>query len=310
MSIRFLNKAHLTKLLPLVVAILLCIPQQAEAQELNCKISINHSKISNSGTTVFTTLENALTEFMNTREWTNQHYSKIERINCTFNITVNEYKSEDGTFKCELLVQSTRPIYNANINTVVYGNKDSNFNFTYQENDQLEFKEDDLTSNLTAMMAYYAYLIIGFDMDTMAPLGGTEILHEVETIVNNAQNMSEAGWKAYADEKNRHAVINDYMDASMEPFRQLQYNYHRKGLDVMATNSERGRSEITSALELLKQAHKDKPLSLLPQIFTDYKRDELVNIYSKGNAKEKEDVVTILSNLNPSQNDYWDKISK
>ncbi|MBR6366982.1 MAG: DUF4835 family protein [Bacteroidaceae bacterium] len=309
MNLKKRNTARSRKLLLCVAAILLCISAPLRAQELNCKISINHSKISSS-TTVFSTLETALTEFMNSREWTTQKYSKIERINCTFNITVNEYSAADGTFKCELMVQSTRPIFNTNINTVVYGNKDQNFNFTYQENDQLEYREDQMESNLTAMMAYYAYLIIGLDMDTMAPMGGTEVLRKVESIVNSAQNMSEAGWKAYSDSKNRHAIINDYMDPAMEAYRTLQYNYHRKGLDIMATNSERGRNEITESLALLKQAHSSKPMALLPQIFTDYKRDELVNIYSKGNNKEKEDVYTLLSNLNPSQNDFWDAIIK
>ncbi len=279
----------------------------AYAQELDCKVVINSQKIQGTNAQVFKTLETALTEFLNDRKWTNQQYAQNERITCSFNITVNEY-SDDGSFKCDLMVQSSRPIFNSTYSSTVFNFKDTEFAFTYQEYDQLEFQEEMLDNNLTAVMAYYALLLIGLDMDTYAPQGGTEILQRVSSIVNNAEMLNATGWKAFDSDRNRHAIINDYMDGSMAPLRELMYEYYRKGLDEMATNAERGRTNITTALGKLKQAKENKPLSALPVIWTDIKKDELVNIYSKGSQKEKEDISAMMSDINPSQSTSWNKI--
>ena len=147
-------------------------------------------------------------------------------------------------------------------------------------------------------------------MDTFAPKGGTDILHKAENVVNNAQMIGEDGWKAFGDSKNRHAIINDYMNGGMEPYRQLLYDYHRKGLDEMVQNAERGRSNITTSLALLEKCKQDKPMSVLPQLFTEIKKDELLNIYSKGTSKEKEEVCRILSLVNPSLTSDWEKIKE
>ena len=161
-------------------------------------------------------------------------------------------------------------------------------------------------------MAYYAYLIIGLNLDSFSPMGGTDILQRCMVLVNNAQNLEYPGWKSFEDSRNRFAIINDYLDESMKPFRQLQYDYYRKGLDEMANNVERGRTEITTALEQnLKKAHDDKPLSLLPQIWLDYKKDELANIYKgKGTQKEKETLYDLMMRINASQSTTWDKIKQ
>lgn len=282
-----------------------------EGQELNCTVKVVHSQVQGTNTEVFEALETAITEFMNNRTWTELQYQKGERVDCNLNITVKKYDEKNDMFSCELLFQVTRPVYNSGYSTTVFSMRDTEFSFSYNRQDALDFNLNNMDSNLTAMLAYYAYLFIGLDLDTFSPMGGTDVLHVVESIVNNAQTMSSPGWKAFDDSKNRHAIINDYMDSSMEPFRQLQYKYHRQGLDEMAQNADRGRTAITEALEMLKEAHTNKPISQLPQIFTDFKRDEIVNIYSgHGTEKERQGVYDIVSNINASQNTYWNKIKK
>lgn len=290
-----------------IIALPALMPLPLQAQELEAKVVINSQKIQGTNKEVFKTLETALTEFLNNRKWTNQQYAQQERIVCSFNITVNQY-SDDGSFVCDIMVQSNRPVFNSSYNSTVFNFKDTEFSFNYKEFDQLEFKEDIIDNNLTAVMAYYALLIIGLDMDTMAPQGGTEVLQRVSTIVTNAEMLNATGWKAFDSDRNRHAIINDYMDGSMAPLRQLMYDYYRKGLDEMATNAERGRTNITTALAKLKEAKENKALSALPVIWTDIKKDELANIYSKGTQKEKEEISAMLSEINPSQSTSWNKI--
>ncbi len=287
----------------------LCSAQGMQSQELEARVVVNHSKVQGTNTSVFITLQEAMTEFINNTKWTNAQYTSRERITCSFNLIVNEY-SDDGRFGCNLMVQANRPVYNASYNTVVFNFNDNAVDFNYIEHDKLEFSDEVVDNNLTAVLAYYAYLIIGMDMDTFAPKGGTDVLHKAENVVNNAQMLGEDGWKAFGDSKNRHALINDYMNGAMEPYRQLLYDYHRKGLDEMAQNAERGRSNITTSLALLEKAKQDKAMSALPQLFTEIKKDELINIYSKGTAKEKEDVCRILSLVNPSLANDWEKIKE
>ena len=285
------------------------MPTGNGAQELDAKVVINSSKIQGTNSSVFKTLETAISEFLNSRKWSNAQYSNKEKIACSFNFIVNQY-ADDGTFDCELMVQSSRPVFNSSYNTTVFNFRDADVSFSYVEFDKLEFSDDMVSNNLTAILAYYAYLVIGFDMDTFAFKGGTEVLLKAENVVNNAQMFDVSGWKAFDDDKNRHAIINDYMNGSMEPLRQLLYDYHRNGLDEMAQNAERGRGNITTALSLLQKAKDNKPLSTLPGIFTEIKQDELINIYSKGTTKEKEDVSGILENVNPSLSNEWEALKK
>ena len=294
----------------LVVGIVsLCSVGRIQAQELEAKVVVNHSKIQGTNNSVFTTLQDAMTEFLNTRKWSNSQYTARERIACSFNLIVNEY-SDEGRFGCSLMVQANRPVYNASYNTTVLNFNDNAVDFNYIEHDKLEFSDDMIDNNLTAVLAYYAYLIKGLDMDTFSPKGGTDIFHKAENVVNNAQMVGDDGWKAFGDSKNRHAIINDYMNGAMEPYRQLLYDYHRKGLDEMAQNAERGRSNITTSLTLLEKVKQDKPMSVLPQLFTEIKKDELLGIYSKGTTKEKEEVCRILTLVNPSFTEEWEKIKK
>lgn len=291
---------------------LVCFCPQSHAQELQAKITINHNQIQGTDKSVFENLQQTLEQFVNDRQWTNLQFQKNERIQCSFNITVTKYDKSSNLFTCKALIQASRPVYNSAYTTTIYNNSDNEFTFEFAEFDQLEFNEETLDNQLVALFAYYAYLIIGINLDTFAPMGGEDVLQRCMTLTNNAQNLNFPGWKSFDNDRNRFAIINDYLDGGMAPFRQLQYDYYRKGLDEMVNNAERGRTEITTAIqEDLKKCHEDKPLSRLPQIWTDYKRDELANIYKgKGTQKEKESVYEILFSINAAQSNAWNKIKQ
>ena len=281
-----------------------------QAQELQAKININSSQIQGTDKSVFENLKQTLEQFMNEKQWTALQFQENERIPCTFNITVTKYDQSANRFTCTALIQANRPVYNSAYTTTIYNNRDKNFDFDFAQFDQLNFNEEMIDNQLVALMAYYSFLIIGLDLDSFSPMGGTDVLQRCMNLTNNAQNLDFAGWKSFDDSRNRFAIINDYLDEAMKPFRQLQYDYYRKGLDEMAQNAERGRTNVTTALEEgLKKAHTEKPLSLLPQIWTDYKKDELSNIYKgKGTQKEKEAVYDIMMSINASQSTAWDKM--
>ena len=299
------NKALLTVILMLAVL-------GINAQELQVKVNVNHSKIQGTDASVFENLQQTMEQFMNERTWTELQFQKNERIQVNLNITVNKYNRDENRFECTALIQANRPVYNSTYVSTLYNNRDASFNFDFQQFDQLNFAEENIDNQLTALLAYYAMLLIGLDLDSFSPMGGTDVLQRCLVLVNNAQNLGFPGWKSFEDNRNRFAIINDYLDEAMKPFRQLQYDYYRKGLDEMANNAERGRSEISTALENdLQKAHQDKPLSLLPQIWTDYKKDELASIYKgKGTQKEKQRIYDLLMAMNASQNNTWEKITK
>jgi len=285
----------------------------AFAQELQMKVTVNHSQIEGTDAAVFDNLQSTLEQFVNERQWTDLQFQKNERIQCNLNITVTKYVREEKKFECSAMIQANRPVYNSAYTTTLYNNKDNDFHFEFSEFDQLNFNEEMVVDNqLTALIAYYAYLIIGLNLDSFAPLGGSDILQRCMYLVNNAQSLGFSGWRSFEDSKNRFAIINDYLDEAMKPFRQMQYDYYRKGLDEMANNAERGRTEISATLqENLKKAHDDKPLSLLPQIWLDFKKEELANIYKgKGTQKEKESLYELLMSINASQANVWDKVKQ
>ena len=301
--------ARLSKLLVAFLLLLLPLSVKAEGEELNAIVSLNASKVQGSNTEVFTQLEEALKAFINDRKWTTNTYEEVERINCNFVFVVNSY-ANDGTFDCSLMVQATRPVYGASYTSTLFKYEDKSVKFKYQPFDRLEFIEDNLDNNLTAVIAFYVYTIIGMDMDSMGELGGSEFLNKALTIANNAQNLGDAGWRAGSSSNNRYSIIDDYMNGAMEPVRKLMYKYHRLGLDTMFQNATKGRATITESLELLNKAYEDRPMAYFTTLFIEYKVDELVNVYSVCTPEEKKRVVEILSRINPSLSSEWDKITK
>ena len=306
------RKSHFLAILLTLLSTLNPQPSTLNAQELLAKINFNTQQVSTVDKQVFENLQQTLEQFVNEKQWTALQFQENERIQCTFNITVTKYDQSANRFNCTALIQANRPVYNSAYTTTIYNNRDKNFDFDFVQFDQLNFNEEVIDNQLVALMAYYAFLIIGLDLDTFSPLGGTDVLQRCMQLTNNCQDLDFVGWKSFEDSRNRFAIINDYLDEAMKPFRQLQYDYYRTGLDEMAQNVERGRTNITTALETgLKVAHQEKPLSLLPQIWTDYKKDELASIYKgKGTQKEKEKVYDLLFNINASQNNTWELIKK
>lgn len=296
----------------LTIIYITAISFSATAQELLAKVTVNHNQIQGTDASVFENLQQTFEQFLNDHRWTALQFQRHERIPCYFNLTITKYDQSTNQFTCSALIQANRPIFNAAYTSTLYNNKDANFNFEFAQFDQLNFNEEQIDNQLTALAAYYAYVIIGLNLDSFAPFGGEDILQHCLNLVNNAQNLNYPGWKAFEDDRNRFAFINDYMEGAMRPFRQLQYDYYRTGLDEMTNNTERGRTNISSSIETnLKKVHEDRPLSMLPMIWSDYKRDELANIYKgKGTQKEKETVYEILFSINASQNDAWEKIKE
>ncbi len=298
---------HLSKLL---LFLFLMLPLQVEAQELNANITLNTSKIQGTNTEVFDVLRESLNEFINNRKWTEYEYEEYERVACNFTFVVDGY-SDDGSFSVTLMVQATRPVFGSSYSSPIFKYEDKDVKFKYLAYDRLEFNEDNLDNNLTAVIAFYVYLILGMDMDAMGEMGGSDFLNRALNIANNAQNLGDTGWRAGSNSNNRYAIIDDYMNGAMEPVRRLMYRYHRLGLDTMYKNVDNGRKEITECINMLNEAYQNRSMAYFTKLFTEYKQDELVNIYfKKGTAEEKQQVVKILSEINPSQYTAWDKILK
>lgn len=295
----------------LSLLLFLALGYVVQAQELNARVMINREQVSNTKSGVFDALEKQITQFLNERKWTDLQFRESERIQCAFNLTISAYSETDNSFKASLLVASNRPVWGSSYTTTVWNYNDKDFNFNFQEFDQLEWRPEQIDNNLTAMLAYWIYFIIGMDLDTMSPKGGTPYLQMALDICNNAESLGSDGWKAFGDTKNRFSIVNDYLDGAMEKMRQLQYDYYRKGLDQMSENTEKGRDAIAETMTLLKEAHEDKSLSLLPQIFTDIKRDEIISIFNAQTPSEqRESIYEILFRINPSQSQYWDKLKQ
>lgn len=279
------------------------------AQELNCTVKINSEQIQGSNKSVFNTLQKSLTEFMNNRKWTQMTYATSERIDCSIIIVVK--KVENDAFTAELTIQSRRPVFNSSYNSPLLNFKDNDFTFNYKEFDILELPENTITSNLTAVMAYYAYLIIGYDMDSYARLGGTPAFQAAESIVNAAQGGDLGkGWKAFESNRNRYALISNLLDEAFKKYRNFFYDYHRLGLDVMSENMENGRARIADGISVLRDANRARPSAIAISSFLDAKNDELINIFSKSPTKEKESVVQILTDVNPTLTTRYETILK
>ena len=287
---------------------LLAARADEEGTELNCTVEVNGSKIQNVNKEVFNTLQQAIIEYINDTKWTDAQFAVNEKIVCKMLLVVNKYDQAMGKMEGELTVQSQRPVYNSSYLTTLINFKDTKVDFIYQEGDQLVFNEQEMESNLTAILNFYAYIILAMDFDSFALNGGDPYYEKAANIVRMAQSSGESGWKAFEDPKNRSAVLSAFTDKSTSAIREITYNYHRQGLDQMVVSVDKGRKTITDQFELLKKVYDAQPMSVCLSMFKDAKMDELVNIYSKANQTEKDQVYEILNGIYPADQERLNKI--
>ena len=280
------------------------------AQELDCRIQVNHSKLQ--GTTndkLFQTLQQELYEFINNTNWTNHVYTRDERIECNIYITIDDQISSDE-FNAKIQVTSSRPVYNTSYVSPILNHLDNNFQFKYVEFEPLEFNENSFSNNLTAVIAYYCYIIIGMDYDTFGSSAGTPYFQKAEKIVQNAQAAQESGWKAYENLKNRYWLVENLLNSQYSAMRDFMYTYHRLGLDKMSDKPSEGRAGIEQAIEDLKNTHRKKPGSFLMTLYTTAKGDEIINVFSEGFPDEKARVYNIMKEIDPANSSKYEKIMK
>lgn len=295
----------------IICAIVLLLAMGVQAQELNCTVTINSDQIEGSNKSVFETLQQVITDYINNNRWTNMTFSEKEKIECSLMIIVNSVK--DNLYLCEMQLQAKRPVYNTSYSSPLINFKDNAFHFTYQEFDRIEYQQNTFTNNLTAMLAYYVYLILGHDCDSFQRLGGSPYFQACEDIVSACQSASMSneelkGWKAFDSNRNRYALINNLQDEAFKKYREYYYEYHRLGLDNMAANVANARALIAKGMPVLRETNRTRPATYVVNTFLDAKADEITNIFQKGTDKEKKEVYEILMDIDPTRGNLYDKI--
>lgn len=280
-----------------------------QSQELNCRVQISTPGMHEQDRMIMQTLRTELTEFVNQRNWTNYQVMPNERIEASILITIEDKEGTD-VYKGSIQVQSRRPVYNSSYSSPILNINDRSLQFRYRENEPLEYADNTFLNNLTSVIAYYVYIIIGFDFDTFSPLGGTPYFEKAQSIVNAAQNAPESGWKSYEGQRNRYWLVENLFNVQYQPIREALYKYHRLGFDRMTDNMDLARENVTEALELLQKAHRQRPGSYIMQIVMTTKNDELVNVYSEAPAMEQNAVIAILTEIDPSNASKYRRITQ
>lgn len=289
------------------IVFLFSIVFSSHSQELNATVIINSDKVQSSNKQVYQTLQKALTEFINDKQWTNRNFKQQERINCAFNIIINEQNGSN--FSGTLQVQSTRPVYNSTYATPVLNINDTNFNFRYNEFDPLIYNPTVYESNLISMIAFYAYMIIGVDADTFALKGGESYLKQAESIMLLAQSSGESGWQNEVGKQNRFALIDNLLSSKFSALRSIYYNYHRKGFDNLADNKNSAKEAIEKSVLDLDKLFNIAIGNYMIRVFLDAKGDEIVNVFSDGiPSKNQSQMLTVLNRIAPTYKSRWKNI--
>lgn len=278
----------------------------AQAQELNCTVTVNADRVTDANTQIFRTLETSLNEFMNSTRWTSRNFSRNERIDCSIYINVSAYDS--NSFSATMQVQSSRPVYNSTYQSPILNFNDKDISFRYLENETLQYNPNAFTSNLIALMAYYANVIIGMDADTFELNSGTPYYQAAQNMVGLAQGSGYRGWGQQDGNQNRFFLITDLLSNTFSPFRQALYDYHRQALDVMSENPKAGKEKALDAIKTLAEVNKVRPNAFLTRIFFDAKSDEIVSIFSDGPMVTITGLVDTLNRISPLNSSKWSNI--
>ena len=301
------------KALILILAALACaltVVADDEATELNCEVEVNSDKITSGSKDIFNELKQSVTDYMNMTKWTNATFGTNEKINCKLMFTLSSWDQATGVMQGDLQIQSQRPVFNSSYTTAIINFRDTKISFSFETGQQLVFSELEMEDNLTAILNFWAYMIMAMDFDSFELHGGDPYYERAAQVVRLAQTSSESGWKAFEDNTNRNAVLSAFTDNQTAPIRQMLYDYHRMGLDQMVVTVDKGRSTITHTLENLAKIYEVAPMSVCLTMFKDAKLDELINIYSKANTTEKESVYEMLYQVYPSETTRLDQIKK
>jgi hypothetical protein len=291
----------------LVVVLFIALPFSILAQDLNCDVTINADQIQTSDRRVFQDMETAIENFMNGRDWTPDEFKVEERIKCSISINLVSMPSI-GTFTATVQIRSSRPVFNTNYESIVFNFADRDWNFDYIESQPLEFNQNSYTTNLTSMLAFYAYVILGMDYDTFGELAGDQYFQIAQVIVNNAAQSGFPGWSGLQSTRNRFSLIEDLTNQQMQGLRRGLYTYHRQGLDIYEEDQEKAQKNVILVLEEIKKIKARYPASIFVISFFDAKTDELVNIFTQGAMQEKRKAFELLSDLNPNKADTYRKI--
>lgn len=272
------------------------------AQELNATVTINTQKVEVSNSEIFKSLENSISELLNGEKWTNATFSKNERINVSFSIAINELQNE-SIFNTEIVITSRRPVYNSTYQTTLFNFRDTKFNFLFTYGESIRYNSLSISDNLVAVIAYYAYIVIGLDFDSFSKNGGKPYFAKAMEIANSAQSLNTEGWEPFANKNNRFDIAVALTDESMQSFHSIWYNYHRLGLDEMVVNPNRARIRIIETINDLKELYLKRPNSPLLTLFGEAKLDELIRICSENSKDEKKEIRKTLKQIFPTKSE-------
>ncbi len=292
-------------------ALIACfVIQTAHAQELDAQVEINTSQIQGTDVTrIFGNMKRQVIEFLNNRRWTNDNFAQNERVVCSFLITVSQKLGSDQ-YQASISVQSRRPVFKSGYNSTVFNYDDKDFTFVYVENQPFDFTVQNFTSNITSVLAYYAYVILAIDYDSFSPLGGSDHWKTAQLIVNAAQSTSETGWRSGDGTRNRYWLVDNILNPLFQPIRQTMYDYHRKGLDQMYDRVDDGRATILTAINALKEVHQNRPASFNMQVFFVAKKQEIVDIFKEATNEEKTKLIETLNLIDPANQNTYSKIQQ
>ena len=282
------------------------------AQELNCSITVNADNVPGTSKDMYKDLESALADFFNTHKWTDAVFQKEERIDVTFTLYIDQSSEANGGKQTGMLsVTASRPVFNTSYTTPLFNYQDNNFTFNYNPGDRIDYSEGDydVRQNLMAVLAFYVNIVLGLEFDSFSPLGGTSFFEKAEMISAAARSSDDEGWKAFAKNDNRYSLISLYMDANMANLRNVYYEYHRLGLDVMADDLNKGKAKIMEQMTYLREMQRAKPFAVPLQIFVNTKFDELYNLYRLDDQKVRDEVYNAVAAIAPQMKDI-DKLQK